>query len=259
MILVTGHQRSGTTLLGQLMHSHPGMAITHEFGSFMLADQPLLPFMRAVFKRVRHVDARWSFDHTMGKANRIKYANMRLTLRFLFNVIRVTRRIVDFDVLDRAWQLTFPHVIMVGDKLPEYASRLHRYMGQEKLSSVFIYRDCRDVTGSFLVKTRTDWAGQAWIADWNTAEKIATRWVQRIEVMEKWAQQMFVVRYETLVTEPERVLPQLGAWLGVDPAGFDEQMLRPTSVGNYQKILTDGELAEIMAVAGPTMARLGYG
>ncbi|MCA9925400.1 MAG: sulfotransferase [Anaerolineales bacterium] len=258
MILVTGHQRSGTTLLGQLLNSHPQMAVTHEFGMVMAADQLLWPYIRAIWKRVQVVDTRWSFLPTSGKPQTIKWANRWLALRYLLNVVRVTRGVVDFDVIDRAWRMTFPQAQLVGDKLPEYASQLHKYMSQDALSTIYIYRDCRDVTSSFLVKTRTDWRGQAWTEKWQTAGAVAQRWVQRIEVMEKWSQQMLVVRYEDLVQTPEHVLPKLGAWLNVDPEGFDKGRLRPTSVGNYKKTLTDQDVAEIMAVAGPTMARLDY-
>ena len=258
MIIVTGHPRSGTTLLGQLMHSHPDIAVTHEFGMAKYAGQSLFPYIRSMIERIRIVDDRWGIDHTVGEGQKIKMANKWLAARYLMNIVRTTRGVVDFKAIENAMKLTYPGANVVGDKTPGYSSNLQRYVEQDGLSVIYIYRDCRDVTSSFLVKTRTEWRDQEWVQNWKTAEAVAHRWVGRIEAMERWADKMLVIKYEDLVTDPERVLPPLASLIDIDVDGFDAGMLRPTSIGNYRKTLTDAEVADVMTVAGPTMDRLGY-
>ncbi|KAA3663510.1 MAG: sulfotransferase [Chloroflexi bacterium] len=258
LILVTGHQRSGTTLLGKLFFSHPEMAVTHEFSNLMFLNQPLTNYMRAMLAYTNSVKAQFGFLPQIENPRHIRWQNMLFTLRYLYHVMRVTRGVVDFSVIERALHRTFPNKTIVGDKLPQYSKQLHRFAGNDHVTCVVIYRDCRDVASSFLIKTQTDWADQPWVKKWDSTGKIAQRWVERIEHMEKWADQVFLIRYETLVTEPEQVLPQLAAKLNVDSGGFDVNMVDPGSIGNYRKKLTDREVADIMAVAGPTMARLGY-
>ncbi len=256
MILVTGHQRSGTTLLGKLFFSHPEIAVTHEFSNLMFVNQPLAAYMRAMVAYTNSVKAQFGFLPQIRYL--IRQQNMLFTLRYLYHVMRITRGVVDFSVIERALQRTFPHATIVGDKLPQYSKQLHRFVGNDQMTCIVIYRDCRDVTSSFLIKTQTDWADQPWVKKWDSTAKIAQRWVERIEHMEKWADQLYVIRYETLVTDPALVLSQLAAKLRVDPNGFDVNMVDPGSIGNYRKKLSDREIADIMAVAGPTMARLGY-
>jgi hypothetical protein len=258
LILVTGHQRSGTTLLGKLLFSHPDIVVTHEFSNLAFVNQPLPAYLRAMLTYTNDVSAQFGFVSDQTEKHRIRSQNMLLTLRYLYHVVRLTRGIVDLAVIEQAMHRTFPQTRLVGDKLPQYSKMLEQYVGNEQLICIGIYRDCRDVTSSFLMKTRTDWVGQTWIKKWDTAAKIAQRWVDRFEMMEKWANQMVIIQYEELVLNPTHVLADLSVKLGVDPGGFAVSMLNPMSIGNYRNRLTEDELKEIMTVAGPTMARLGY-
>ena len=67
-----------------------------------------------------------------------------------------------------------------------------------------------------------------------------------------------VMRYEDLIKDKDRELKVLGEWLGVDPAGFDAEMIRDTSIGKYENGLSDEDLRMVMDIAGPTMAKMGY-
>jgi hypothetical protein len=82
--------------------------------------------------------------------------------------------------------------------------------------------------------------------------------VRAIEAMERNADRCHIIRYEELMANPREVLDALAGYLGVAPGGFDASIIRPTSVGKHREGLTAEELEQVMAVAGPTLERLGY-
>jgi hypothetical protein len=147
---------------------------------------------------------------------------------------------------------------IVGDKYPGYIFQLDKLAVTEGLSCLIIYRDCRDVTSSSLKEARTTWRDQRFAKRFDTAGKAARQWVDAIESMERHIDQLHVIRYEDLVTAPIQELELLGKWLSVDPGGFPAHIIRDASVGKYKSGLSDNELAAVMEIAGPTMARLGY-
>jgi hypothetical protein len=149
-------------------------------------------------------------------------------------------------------------VRVVGDKFPQYMFRMHQFVELQDLLRLVIYRDCRDVTSSFLKKLRADWKNQAWTRPMNTAEKIARKWVEGVEIMERYAERLFVIRYETLVGDADAELRRVAEWLEVDPSGFDPGKVFGSSVGNYRRGLTADELDDVLKVSGSTLERLGY-
>jgi len=98
----------------------------------------------------------------------------------------------------------------------------------ENLSRLMIYRDCRDVTSTILLKA-------------------AHRWVRAIELMEKHQDRIFIMRYEDLVRETTHSLAELSRWLGVDPAGFEVDRFSDRSVGNYRTGLTEAPATSSLA------------
>jgi hypothetical protein len=92
----------------------------------------------------------------------------------------------------------------------------------------------------------------------DTAEKIAAQWVRAVEIMERCSDRIKMIRYEDLVQQPKRELQTLSDWLGVDPSGFPNGLIRNASIGNYKSGLTNEELTNVMKIAGTTLARLGY-
>jgi len=152
----------------------------------------------------------------------------------------------------------FPHATIVGDKFPLYVFDLDKLVTVPDLFRVIIYRDCRDVTRSALEMSRTKWRGRRFAERLGTAEKVAREWVRAIELMERHADQVHVIRYEELVAAPQPVLEALGKYLGVDPQGFRHQRIHVTSVGKYRQGLSEHDLRDVIAIAGPTMERLGY-
>jgi hypothetical protein len=165
---------------------------------------------------------------------------------------------VDLSALVAVARKTHPEARVVGDKFPRYIFELDRFVELPELLRLVIYRDCRDVTSSYLRRIRTDWKRRRWASDMDTAEKIARRWVLAIEIMERHADHLLMIRYEDLVGSPRSELQRLAEWLDVDPLDFDGTMVFNSSVGKYKQALTDRELEDVLSVAGPTLERLKY-
>jgi hypothetical protein len=169
------------------------------------------------------------------------------------------REPIDVQIIEAALKRFFPESSILGDKWPHYMFLMDKFVNADNLlQCLVIYRDCRDVTSSFLKQARTVWRQQDWVNDLNTAEKIARHWVEGIRLMERHAAQLHIVRYEDLIDNPKAVFASIGDWLGVDPAGFPTHEIKRSSLGKYKGGLTNEELATVMDIAGPTMAQLGY-
>ncbi len=232
--------------------------MTNEFGSFFNLGQPYWVYSWRLLRRWGQVQDKWAYDSAYMRQGGRRWRNLAFTLRYLRCLAAYRTQPITAVSVTSALQQLFPHAQLVGDKLPQYMPLLHTFVGQPNLAPVVIYRDCRDVTSSFLLKVRTTWRTRTWASEVDTAAKIAQRWVDYIELMEQHAEQVHTIRYEALVQQPQPVLARLADWLPVDPAGFVTKEVRASSIGNYQDNLTPAELADVLAVAGPTMARLGY-
>lgn len=259
-LMISGHPRSGTTLLQQLCDGHPELSVTNELGNFARLNQPYLVYARYLWQRWQEVGGGWAFDVTYAQAQkRLHINNLRFVLRHLrYLLIHGGLGPVTVPRIEAAYRRAFSQAHIVGDKWPHYLFILDRFVDNPHLIHLVIYRDCRDVTSSFLKQARTTWRDAPWLVHMNTAEKIAKRWVRGIDIMAQHAEQVYIMRYETLMQQPRAELNRLAAWLAIDPAGFDSGMIRTTSIGKYQAGLTETELETVMTIAGPTLARLGY-
>lgn len=258
LLLLGGHARSGTTLLRHLCNSHREMAVTNELDFLSGLGYGYVGHGRVLLARVwqrTQQGIRWGNGLEPG-ARAAKFA-----ARYL-RALRVNgERVVDVPAVERAMRAVFPGASVVGDKTPHYGMLLDRVAGMPGLTSIIIYRDCRDVVSSFLERVRTAWRTRAWVRDYKSADRVAGRWVGYVEMMERHRDRIVTVRYEDLVQEPRPVLHRLAAALDVDPAGFDVERVasvHESSVGKHATGLTPDELAAVMAIAGPAMARLGY-
>jgi hypothetical protein len=182
-------------------------------------------------------------------------------IRYLDKIRRYRPGPIDLPAVEATLREVFPRAGIVGDKMPDYVHLLETLAPTSGLASVIIYRDCRDVISSHLKLARTSWRNQGWIQNQGTAERVAERWVEALETMERQRDRIHIVRYEDLVREPKRELAVLAEWLGVDPTGFPERSIRnvrDNNIGKYEDGLTAQELEAVMNIAGPIMARLGY-
>ncbi len=257
-VIIGGHQRSGTTILAQVLARHPQVGLTVEFANFQGLNRSLRENLRFILKRWRTVRLRNDFL----QPPYLKRANFILNSLFIpiymAGLLAAYGHLVRLPDIEAALRRLFPRKCIVGDKFPDYVFTLGRLAKADDLRRIIIYRDCRDVTSSALVQARTNWRGQHFVSNFDSAEKVAARWVRAIEIMEHHRSHIHIVRYEDLVHEPRRELAALAAVLDIDPGGFRVNWLREDRVGKHRRGLTPAELEAVKRVAGPTMERLGY-
>lgn len=265
VLIITGHLRSGTSILKRLCDSHPDITLTLELGNFLCVGKPGISYMLRFLQRWGGIALRdWplvgdsSQKHPYGK---VLWENNLLVLRYLLYIARYWQKSVTLENIETALHDCFPHARIIGDKYPEYIFELDQLVKAEQLSLIVIYRDCRDVTSSTLKAVRDTWQRKLPLFSHkiNTAEKVARRWVRAVELMERHKHNLHQIRYEDLVLNPEQVTASMGKWLGVDPTGFDCTLIKQDSqIGKYQHSLTPDELKTVMEIAGSMMRKLGY-
>ena len=259
-LIIAGRPRSGTTILQTLCDRHPEISMTNEFGSLMYVEQSFTRHALNMFKRLQRVQGKWAFDHAYytNQPDELARLNKRFALNYLRQLRWQTWGKVTAVAIEATYRQLFPSAKVIGDKLPHYLLHMKTLTAQQNLKRLVIYRDCRDVTSSFLVQARTNWKDTDWVKNVDTAEKVATKWVRGIEIMEKYADKLIILQYEALMHEPQKELQRVSEAIGLDPAGFPTDMIDPGSIGKYHKGLSPEELETVLRVAGPTMERLGY-
>lgn len=255
VLVIGGHIRSGTTLLRNLCNSHPEIEITNEFNYFSGLGKSYTEHRRILLKRL------WGETKSRGIKLPSLFGDYAFVTRYLFKIRGFRQNTIDAIAIESTLRSIFPKAHIIGDKTPRYVFLLDKLVAERGLSNLVIFRDCRDVASSVLVRIRSKWRKKHWKYNVDTAEKIAGRWVRGIEIMERNKDKIHIIRYEDLVLEPKRELIKLAKWLGVDPAGFSDSMvsnIRKRCIGKYKTALTKEELRTVMAIAGPMMEKLGY-
>jgi hypothetical protein len=199
-----------------------------------------------------------AFDSSYKRNKFKKLHNLMFATRYLLTLRKYCQKRISFEAIEMALKRIYPSSPVIGDKYPDYVFMTEKFSKADGLSRVVIYRDCRDVTSSFLRQVRTTWKNLPWTNRVNTARRIAEKWVRAIEMMELHADRLHIIRYEDLVRNPKQITERLGEYLGIDPLGFKVGMPRAGSISKYKQGLTKEELADVMEVAGSTMERLAY-
>ncbi len=244
-------------MLRQLLNTHPEVMLTMEFRNFTHLGAPVHRYASRVLWRkwkrdvvsLTHGAPRWR-SRLDGAAFVLLYA---LGIRLSSRGGRVTLRSIRSTL-----HTILPWARVVGDKYPGYIFNLDRLAAHPELKPIVIVRDCRDVVASALNMARTEWKSTSFAQSLDTARKVANRWAEAVAFQERNAERILAIRYEDLVTRPEPVLSHLGAFLGLDPAGFQAQVLRSDRIGRHRTSLTDEDVRIINEVAGEMMGRLGY-
>jgi Sulfotransferase family len=264
VLLIGGHQRSGTTLLRDICHFHPDICITHEFQNFLPMGKDYRAYQERILDSWRRKGLikynlfRRSPQFSTGLRGVHVFRGHIFTARYILKLQKYRYEKIDAGVIQNILYSLFPKARIVGDKWPDYVFSLERFSGLKDFKQLVIYRDCRDVVSSMLIEVRTNWQTQEWTKTVDTAEKIARRWIRAIEAMERYSGNLHIIRYEDLVCNPVRELRLLSEWLDVNPNGFPVKMIQDTRIGKFQNGLSKSELKAVMKSAGPTMERLGY-
>ena len=183
--------------------------------------------------------------------------NLFFVIRYLRSISKQGGATIQLASIEESLKNIFAGVSVVGDKNPDYVYSLERFVREENLLVILIYRDPRDVVSSVLTAYRDKW-GKWWDEELSIAEKIAKRWVYMIDLMQRYSTQIFTIQYEDFVMDPQKNLKELGERVNVDWKYFDRQRIRTDSVGKYKRFLTGQEYEDIIQIAGAKMEILGY-
>lgn len=281
-LFIMGSERSGTTILGDLLKCHRHIHCTVE-------RDPVFSYNYTVAMQV----ARMLRD----KAG----VSARLKRYYVQNWLPLVE---DCDSWRCKCQENFfpsgagrPRCCWRGKDIRLFADKSHHtILFPELLSEVFpearfvwIYRDARDVVTSMLrhhgVRTSIDfgpkvlvpdnlpnvWAGiekEDEIAPWfelPLAAKCAKRWASWTREGHRWAGEMpervYTIKYEDMVEDPEKILGKFVSFLGLSPCDNFNSALNNvfgSSVGAWRENLSSDEVACVLDHAGEVMDLLGY-
>ena len=252
---IGGHGRSGTTILTHVINSHPEVTLTFEFRCLSHLGKSYYRHIMSVRKgnwwrgpRLVHVPRRnWWLSSRRSSAT--------FLIQYLLRLLPYWRRPIGVEAVRKVLHDIFPNAQIVGDKRPLYHLQLDTLTEIENMFPVVIYRDPRDVALSALRMSQTSWGHFEWAKN---VDLLAERWVAAIDHMERYADRIYCLRYEDFVTSPVFVMTGLGEWLGVDPDGFECKRVHAMSIGKYKDGLSADQIERVLAIAGPTMKRLGY-
>ena len=253
VVVVGGHVRSGTTMMGQVLNTHPDIVAMHELRAFSRLKRTWFGHMRGIQHRdliPLPPNAAQGFDNRSRLRTWWFMAKYGLFLLPHFWWIR-------YEDVRRALQRCFPCASVVGDQSAQSHSQLFVLSRHRDCRVIIMQRDCRDVAQSTLRSVRGPWAKARGMGQWDVAT-IATRWVRMMDRLDRTHDRIMVVRYEDFVADPVSAAARIGPYLGVDPAGFRTDFVRQDSVGKHRHALSEAELAKVMEIAGPTLQRLGY-
>lgn len=291
-VFIGGDGRSGTTLLGVILDSHPQLAVGSEL--HFLGPPNLGPYILDGIRLLRAGDAR------LTETGIRSYPEYRSVLRF---VRRCERFGVALDPLEDLIRSAiaktgtdlsnFEHRCVLIDSLGRHIARaagkprwgmklmraiknLPRYAEVwPEARFVHIIRDGRDVAAS-QIRDHSSWG-------YSSIEIAAERWPKLVTTIHSYqsAHRLFELRYEDVVAAPESSLRSLADFLNVP---WDESMLRhsqvehgllrsgvqhpshdavsrpinSSAVGRFRHDLTPQEIDAFEAVAGPVLDEFGY-
>src|SRR5919109_1036936 len=103
VLVITGHQRSGTTLLMRLCNSHPEVMITGEFGNFYLLNQPYPVYRRFILQRwwqKKNASFLYSQKRSLKGANMLQ--NLVFVLQYLQKIARYSQDRIGIPEIEAA-------------------------------------------------------------------------------------------------------------------------------------------------------------
>lgn len=257
LLIATGHERSGTSMLARVLNSHPDIEMTFEFGNcrqFGLGASAHLAQLRTEWWKRRIIQSRRDNRSTVGRwKNRLESA--WFLNRYQRSIRQTDEQFITAEVVGGVLQKIFPKAAVVGDKHPSYVTSLDDLAAEQAARTLVIYRDVRDVA---LSATEMVEIGKWKHRDKATLVNIASAWVDAIEAMERNADRLLLLRYEEVVSAAAGAAAKLGEWLDLNPKGFLIDGIKDNSVGRYQGRLTSQDIGQIEEIAKGAMQQVGY-
>lgn len=215
-VFVGGCPRSGTTLLRTMLNSHPHLAVPHETRFMVLAWR-----RRNLFGDLRKAEnrrdvARWVLNEPKGRFSRIGVPKEELLEAFAA-APPTLGSLMATCFARYAEQNGKPRW---GDKRPSYAQNLDALFAMfPDAQFVNVVRDPRASVASM----GRNWDGWGRLPSaveiWERTDRDIQKAFRRLR-----ADQITEVRYEDLVTDPQRTLEKLCAFLALDPAGVPDML-----------------------------------
>jgi hypothetical protein len=287
IFFILGRPRSGTTLLTTLFNAHPNVRIAPEF--------PVMLFLYQRFKHVKTWDEptiRSFVDAALNdfRFNTRRVENLKIDREFIVGELMRFREVGSIQLFLKSINY-FAFTVykkeetkLIGDKNPIYSissNRLRKIFPDAKF--ICIIRDYRDNFVSIKKLAEKDVAVEAP----NLALQ-AGRWRYFTRLFlscnKRFPDRYYILRYEDLVTDQEKVFRSLCEFLGLEynPAVFEfytkkeevetifantvwekfhENLLQPINTGRmntWQDKMTDDEVRMADQITGKYADRLGY-
>lgn len=273
-IIILGNQRSGTSLLRQILTNHPNIAIPPESHFFAFLEDKFADLHRiepAVY--IEKLQACHKIEHWHLDFDALLNLLEKAHLQSYPDLIAATYR---------QWATqTGKQKFLWGDKNSLWFEKLDIYKRHFDPVIIHIIRDPRDIAVSY-----KDLYNSRFVSPYApnlsaSVTQIALQWVINNERIESLYQEdvYFRVRYEDILTEPEKTLKPLIEFLGVEtdmsivriedhsirePAETMQwkqklnQDLDTTNVGKFEEKLTPAEIEAIENACGRQMIQYGY-
>lgn len=268
-VMISGNQRSGKTLLQLLLSSHPDVSIspgTKVFKRLLFRlprTRPLTPDEIQTVIASLHKDRRflaWKVNH--GELFKKIETYTRVTTR---------EAVEDFMAFFR--DQTKPGASVIGNKKGYYcleADLVKRVIPEAKF--IFIVRDGRGAVSSML-ETQPKHDIYSASLTWSL-KALRTR-----KLYAQYPDDVFIVRYESLVRDPERVCRDMCAFLGLEfsPAMLTDyrtneavrhatdqthpetyQAITTSMIDEWQSHLSPAQIAIVEGIAGAELVSHGY-
>jgi hypothetical protein len=228
LLVVGGAMRSGTTLLRDVLGSHPRVRfMALELRALEYADLATWAHVAAVTK------------HFTSTFNRVRHPQFRRQVRRYLSAIVRGASLRDPTSLQRihsalAFALEDANARYVGDKYPDYVLHYPKFIHQPHTRCVFAYRDARDVVASLVERvTRGPWRNRRWARQYASIESASEYWLaimQSLQDVQRLETNALLVRYEDLVLRTNETIATIARHLDLPASEFDVQLPDPSSI-----------------------------
>ncbi len=258
-IFIVGMPRSGTTLMTSMLSAHPNIAISPE--------SHFLWYWR---KRYPHLKIS---DHNDFEIFWQEFSNSQDLKRFSIDSQATRASILATDKISYKSILT--NILQKyaskmqksrwGEKTPDHYSYLHIiFKGYPEARVIWMLRDPRAVTASLLPMSWTH----------SYIDLHAKKWCDSIRLQNKWIkdERVLLVKYETLVTNPDSQMREICQFLGEDycpnmigdrhnhstKTSLVQKAPTKTAIEKWRSNLSPNQIAIIEKIARNEMFKQGY-